>query len=102
MLNHALLIKRKRLIRILVLLATLGKKKPKLCLISVLKERAQELQEEIHTLLRARSPDPQAQIITQLTPPHSGNKKSNTSKVSNTSFSSSELDSFEKENEEFK
>lgn len=65
-------------------------------------ERAQELQEEIHTLLRARSPDPQAQIITQLTPPHSGNKKSNTSKVSNTSFSSSELDSFEKENEEFK
>lgn len=78
------------------------KKKPKLCLISVLKERAQELQEEIHTLLRARSPDPQAQIITQLTPPHSGNKKSNTSKVSNTSFSSSELDSFEKENEEFK
>lgn len=102
MLNHALLIKRKRLIRILVLLATLGKKKTKLCLISVLKERAQELQEEIHTLLRARSPDPQAQIITQLTPPHSGNKKSNTSKVSNTSFSSSELDSFEKENEEFK
>lgn len=102
MLNHALLIKRKRLIRILVLLATLGKKTPKLCLISVLKERAQELQEEIHTLLRARSPDPQAQIITQLTPPHSGNKKSNTSKVSNTSFSSSELDSFEKENEEFK
>lgn len=102
MLNHALLIKRKRLIRILVLLATLGKKNPKLCLISVLKERAQELQEEIHTLLRARSPDPQAQIITQLTPPHSGNKKSNTSKVSNTSFSSSELDSFEKENEEFK
>lgn len=101
MLNHALLIKRKRLIRILVLLATLGKK-TKLCLISVLKERAQELQEEIHTLLRARSPDPQAQIITQLTPPHSGNKKSNTSKVSNTSFSSSELDSFEKENEEFK
>lgn len=101
MLNHALLIKRKRLIRILVLLATLGKK-TQLCLISVLKERAQELQEEIHTLLRARSPDPQAQIITQLTPPHSGNKKSNTSKVSNTSFSSSELDSFEKENEEFK
>lgn len=101
MLNHALLIKRKRLIRILVLLATL-RKKTKLCLISVLKERAQELQEEIHTLLRARSPDPQAQIITQLTPPHSGNKKSNTSKVSNTSFSSSELDSFEKENEEFK
>ncbi|XP_061163487.1 G1/S-specific cyclin-E-like [Saccostrea echinata] len=65
-------------------------------------ERAQELQEEIQTLLRARSPDPQAQVITQLTPPHSGNKKSNTSKASNTSFSSSELDSFEKESGELK
>ncbi|XP_048779735.1 G1/S-specific cyclin-E-like [Ostrea edulis] len=65
-------------------------------------ERAQEIQEEIQTLLRARSPDPQAQVITQLTPPHSGNKKSNTSKASNTSFSSSELDSFEKESEDLK
>lgn len=102
MLNHAILIEGIRLRKNNCITGTSNAKITKLCLFSVLKERAQELQEEIHTLLRARSPDPQAQIITQLTPPHSGNKKSNTSKVSNTSFSSSELDSFEKENEEFK
>lgn len=41
-------------------------------------ERAQEIQEELMTLHRSASPDIQAQVITQLTPP-SSNKKGTTS-----------------------
>ena len=41
-------------------------------------ERAQDIQEQLLTLHRSSSPDIQAQVITQLTPP-SSNKKGNTS-----------------------
>lgn len=42
----------------------------------LLQERAQEIQEQLMTLHRSSSPDIQAQVITQLTPP-SSNKKGN-------------------------
>lgn len=43
-----------------------------------LQEKAQEIQEQLLSLQRSSSPDIQAQVITQLTPP-SSNKKGNNS-----------------------